>query len=382
MSEEETRRLHRLIDRRVDLRMPPQSLELVRGIVTAVHPQSRTCEALIDAGATPTPGIAIPAGVMPIVGDDLVIARRDDGFLLMLAALRRDHLVTGSILPAVDAGSGQLDPITLGSEDARFQQAHVANIQMDFRETATNAVPTALHHFRRAYGDGAELEVPNGGASLGSIRWSAWDGEKYIRAAQFWAGVDIGASPGVDDVPGAFYWLTRNDAELEVIQMVLDPEGQLQLTEGQIQFPTPQVPSSGTSVLDDYDEGTWTPEVTFETPGNLTVGYRHLVAYYTKVGRVVHITAWIDTDGFAHTTASGYFAVTGLPFNPISSTTGSLMHHLWPNTGAVPVVPYIRGLGWIEFYQLGTGSWTQVVVADVPTGQDFILRINATYMTT
>ena len=56
---------------------------------------------------------------------------------------------------------------------------------------------------------------------------------------------------------------------------------------GQIQFPAAQHASSGVNVLDDYEEGTWTPTdasgagLTFTSPSG----------EYTKIGRLVHVTA-------------------------------------------------------------------------------------------
>ena len=35
----------------------------------------------------------------------------------------------------------------------------------------------------------------------------------------------------------------------------------INLTSGQITFPTTQVPSSDANTLDDYEEGTWTPVI-------------------------------------------------------------------------------------------------------------------------
>ncbi|HPE06181.1 MAG TPA: hypothetical protein PLW50_00470 [Smithellaceae bacterium] len=85
----------------------------------------------------------------------------------------------------------------------------------------------------------------------------------------------------------------------------------LNLNYGQIAFPSVQVPSAGANVLDDYEEGTWTPEFAF---GGFTSGITYSIhdGYYTKVGNIVEITGrtLLTNKG----TAVGALTITGLPF--------------------------------------------------------------------
>jgi hypothetical protein len=83
---------------------------------------------------------------------------------------------------------------------------------------------------------------------------------------------------------------------------------------GQIAFPASQNASADPNTLDDYEEGTWTPSVTFATPGDLAVTYGLRDARYTKVGRVVHVSFAFVVSSFTYTTASGNITITGLPF--------------------------------------------------------------------
>lgn len=93
---------------------------------------------------------------------------------------------------------------------------------------------------------------------------------------------------------------------------------------GQIIFPATQTASAGANTLDDYEEGTWTPVLTFATPGDLSVAYSSRAGRYTKIGRLVQLNFSVLTSTFTHTTASGTLRVTGLPFT--SATTAS---HIW-----------------------------------------------------
>lgn len=79
-------------------------------------------------------------------------------------------------------------------------------------------------------------------------------------------------------------------------------------------FPATQVASANANTLDDYEEGTWTPTITFATPGDLSVVYTVQQGSYTKVGHLVRADFYVDTSTFTYTTASGVFRVAGLPF--------------------------------------------------------------------
>jgi len=74
-------------------------------------------------------------------------------------------------------------------------------------------------------------------------------------------------------------------------------------------------------VLDDYEEGVWTPTITFATPGDLSVAYHaNTNATYTKVGRLVTISFYVRTTTFSHSTASGDLSILGIPFTPRTYT--------------------------------------------------------------
>lgn len=59
--------------------------------------------------------------------------------------------------------------------------------------------------------------------------------------------------------------------------------------------------------------GTWTPTITFATPGDLTVAYSVRVGKYVDDGTTITAEFNITTSTFTHTTASGAFSITGLP---------------------------------------------------------------------
>lgn len=96
--------------------------------------------------------------------------------------------------------------------------------------------------------------------------------------------------------------------------------GALNLTSGQITFPAVQAASSGVNVLDDYEEGTFTPTLTYTTPGNISVVYSTRVGLYTKIGDLVFLAIRIITTTFTYTTSAGSMIITGSPFAPANVT--------------------------------------------------------------
>jgi len=89
-------------------------------------------------------------------------------------------------------------------------------------------------------------------------------------------------------------------------------------TAGQIAFPATQNPSAGANVLDDYEEGTWTPA---PGAGWTVVGTPTYVGTYIKVGRVILVSYTLtSTTSLACTSAA---PVAGLPFVGTTSMFGS-----------------------------------------------------------
>ena len=84
------------------------------------------------------------------------------------------------------------------------------------------------------------------------------------------------------------------------------------LTGGRIQFPATQIASADANTLDDYEEGTWTPVLTF---GGSSTGITYDTSdrgLYTKVGNIV--TVFVRMVLTSKGAASGSALVTGLPF--------------------------------------------------------------------
>jgi len=87
-----------------------------------------------------------------------------------------------------------------------------------------------------------------------------------------------------------------------------------------IAFPATQSASANANTLDDYEEGTWTPNLkSNQVNGNATGGA--IIGRYTKVGNIVSVW-WIFSDcgtsGVAN--AGQALTITGLPFAVTSAS--------------------------------------------------------------
>jgi len=82
-------------------------------------------------------------------------------------------------------------------------------------------------------------------------------------------------------------------------------------------------PGTGTSeLLDDYEEGTWSPTFSATGTGFAALTMEVLSATYTKVGRQVTVRGFIRTDNVDITGATGDLILSGLPFASDGSNNG------------------------------------------------------------
>lgn len=132
--------------------------------------------------------------------------------------------------------------------------------------------------------------------------------------------------------------------------------------------------------------GLWTPAISFVTPGDLSVAYTYQMGeWYLRDGLVTAFCT-VQTSTFTHTTASGFFRMTGLPF-----TSKTRANFSWPGQ-----LSYFRGFTkasytqfhwWVAsnsstaFFQAsGSGvSESLLTSAEVPTAGVKILIGSITY---
>lgn len=105
-----------------------------------------------------------------------------------------------------------------------------------------------------------------------------------------------------------------------------------------------------------YATGTWTPVLSFDTPGNLAITYSAQSGSYTRIGRRVRLEFAIATSAFTWTTSSGFIRITGLPITPNAS---------FPEWGGV--------LSWAGVQIVGFMAVTPQIFTAAPT----VIRLTA-----
>jgi hypothetical protein len=80
---------------------------------------------------------------------------------------------------------------------------------------------------------------------------------------------------------------------------------------GQIYFPGAQSATGAANVLDDYEEGAWSPMI-YGSSGGVAAGSSY--GYYTKIGRVVHLTGLVQLNTVGSIVGNAFIG--GVPFQP------------------------------------------------------------------
>jgi hypothetical protein len=158
-------------------------------------------------------------------------------------------------------------------------------------------------------------------AAGGSIYSSFNDGTKEWR---------VGAG-----IQSAGLFSVRNQTD-GIAPFDITSAGTLILNQGQIQFPATQNASSDANTLDDYEEGSWTPSVTFDG-GSTGITYSNRFGFYTKIGRQVFVQCTVSLSSKGSST--GIARIEGLPFacNPTSNGGGSIVGYFQMASIAIPI---------------------------------------------
>ena len=93
--------------------------------------------------------------------------------------------------------------------------------------------------------------------------------------------------------------------------------GKIETSNG-VTFPATQSACSNANTLDDYEEGTWTPSLSF-TVSSTGLTYSFQKGKYTKIGNLVTVQCHLALSSLG--SASGVPRITGLPFSGSTDTT-------------------------------------------------------------
>ena len=127
--------------------------------------------------------------------------------------------------------------------------------------------------------------------------------------------------------------------------------------------------STANELFDDYEEGTWVP-----TSRDGTLSYNY--ANYTKIGRMVHVTAYLDT--FSDNSTNDQVTIQGLPFSQSVGdvAVGSVMYGN-VSDGNKTVVYLHNSRNGFTFYGGETGGYDNVRYNELSGSSSFYMQ--ATY---
>ena len=139
---------------------------------------------------------------------------------------------------------------------------------------------------------------------------------------------------------------------------------------GQLAFPATQNASAEANTLDDYEEGTWTPTVTF-SGGNGNLTYNNQIGGYTKIGRQVTLTGYVD---FNKGTASGTLRFTGTPFDAGTHYSALSLRPVGFAVSAVTICGFADGTSFYIEYANSGGSLGSITDALLTVNPSFVFH--------
>ena len=176
------------------------------------------------------------------------------------------------------------------------------------RYTSSSTPAYVLLTKSRSDTKGAHTVVQNNDG-MGALSFLGSDGTAFVEAARIEAQVD--GTPGANDMPGRLVFSTTADgASSPTERLRITSTGQVRLAGAGITF---NGDTAAANELDDYEEGTFTPTLAYQTPGTSSITQSNN-GQYTKVGNLVYIQLTVALSAFTKGTASGELRITGLPF--------------------------------------------------------------------
>ena len=139
---------------------------------------------------------------------------------------------------------------------------------------------------------------------------------------------------------------------------------------GQLAFPATQSASTGANVLDDYEEGSWTPRFmdADRDAGDENVSYGTRVARYVKIGKMVWANFKLEITDMGDLTTSSISYIGGLPFTS-ENTTNNMSGGIVFGAGSLNITAGYN----ITLEQTYNTDFAYIALWDVSTGISYAL---------
>jgi len=221
--------------------------------------------------------------------------------------------------------AGGSNNAVFGSEALKNEDGHGKNTAIGTQTLFTLNAGADGHNTALGYQAGSSMNTGTSNTVIGSLTGDAiTSGTNNVVVGK---GSDISAVDGTNQIvlgQGATgvgnNWATIGNASIANVAM--NQNGSAIVHAAGIFFPATQVANGDANVLDDYEEGTWTPTLTTTGTDFDSVSYNaDTGGLYTKIGRVIHLQGCIRTSALTAGSASGNVKIGGLPFTPANHTT-------------------------------------------------------------
>lgn len=216
-------------------------------------------------------------------------------------------------------GTSSVITNSYGGTAGRFQVAKDDFLPTGFFTYSDNGGETGYCPYvelHRARGTQASPSAVANTDDLGIIHFYGHDGSTFIRSASIKSVVD--GTPGTNDMPGRLVFSTTPDGDSspdEVMRITPDKYVRLASGTGGIQFGGD---TAAANALDDYEEGTFTPNLVLITGGTteqtiapLSTSYK---GRYIKIGHRVWVNIYVRYNLSTITATSWSQALIELPF--------------------------------------------------------------------
>lgn len=152
------------------------------------------------------------------------------------------------------------------------------------------------------------------------------------------------------------------------------------LSDGQVSFPATAVPSADANTLDDYEEGTWTPDLQF---GGAKVGVTYNVqsGEYIKIGNLVFISMYVNLSSKG--SSNGDAILEGLPFtvkNSEGSYSSSGFYMQSISFADSPQMYFAKNTTLINFYEINNAG-VQSTLTDANFDDASVIMLGLCYTT-
>ena len=163
--------------------------------------------------------------------------------------------------------------------------------------------------------------------------------------------------------------------------MRIDYQGNVEISDGNliigtnghgIDFSASEGGGASSSILDDYEEGTFTPTLFGSTTAG-TPTYTNQSGNYTKIGNTVRVQLRVSVSAISG--VAGSLRIGGLPFTSQGENIGSIMLEQanWPTGTTAPAAYNSSSTNLQVFYMQDDAGWTQATLAD--EAQGYIITI-------